>query len=36
MGPDNVQIIQTKLRELAVACGIPEYRLPKARFYAPE
>ncbi|MCJ7645035.1 MAG: DUF3014 domain-containing protein [Candidatus Aminicenantes bacterium] len=36
MGPDNVQIIQTKLRELAVACGIPEYRLPKARIYAPE
>lgn len=36
MGPDNVQIIQTKLRELAVACGIPEYRLPKTRFYAPK
>jgi len=36
MGPDNVQIIQTKLRELAVACGVPEYRLPKTRFYAPE
>jgi len=36
MGPDNVQIIQTKLRELAIACGIPEYRLPKTRFYSPE
>jgi hypothetical protein len=36
MGPDNVQIVQTKLRELAVACGIPEYRLPKTRFYTPE
>ncbi len=36
MGPDNVQIIQTKLRELALACGIPEYRLPKTRFYSPE
>jgi len=36
LGPDNVQIIQTKLRELAVACGIPEYRLPKTRFYALE
>ena len=35
MGPDNVQIIQTKLRELALACGIPEYRLPKTRFYEP-
>ena len=36
MGPDNVQIIQTKLRELAAACGVPEYRLPKVRFYAPK
>jgi hypothetical protein len=36
MGPDNVQIIQTKLRELAFACGIPEYRLPKTRFYTPK
>jgi hypothetical protein len=36
MGPDNVQIIQTKLRELAVACGIPDYRLPKSRIYTPE
>ena len=31
MGPENVQVIQTKLRALAIACGIPEYRLPKAR-----
>ncbi|MHB8094702.1 MAG: DUF3014 domain-containing protein [Candidatus Aminicenantales bacterium] len=35
MGPENVQVVQKKLRELAVACGIPEYRLPKTRFYAP-
>jgi hypothetical protein len=35
MGPENVQVIQTKLRALAIACGIPEYRLPKARSYAP-
>jgi len=34
MGPENVQVIQTKLRTLAIACGIPEYRLPKPRIYA--
>jgi hypothetical protein len=34
-GPENVQIIQTKLRALAIACGIPEYRLPKPRIYSP-
>ena len=35
MGPENVQVIQTKLRALAIACGIPEYRLPKSRIYTP-
>ena len=35
MGPENVQVIQTKLRALALACGIPEYRLPKPRIYTP-
>jgi hypothetical protein len=35
MGPENVQVIQTKLRALAIACGIPEYRLPKPRIYTP-
>ena len=35
MGPENVQVIQTKLRALAMACGIPEYRLPKPRIYTP-
>ena len=35
MGPDNVQVIQSKLRALALACGIPEYRLPKPRTYVP-
>ena len=31
MGPENTQVIQTKLRALALACGLPEYRLPKPR-----
>ena len=35
MGPENVQVIQTKLRALAIACGIPEYRLPKPKIYTP-
>jgi hypothetical protein len=35
MGPENVQVVQTKLRALALACGIPEYRLPKPRIYVP-
>jgi len=35
MGPENIQVIQKKLRELAVACGVPEYRLPKTRLYTP-
>jgi len=34
-GPENVQVIQTKLRELASALGFPESRLPKSRFYTP-
>lgn len=36
MGPENVQVIQAKLRALALACGIPEYRLPKPRIYVPK
>jgi hypothetical protein len=32
MGPENVQVIQKKLREMAEAIGIPENRLPKPRF----
>jgi len=35
MGPENTQVIQTKLRALAVACGLPDYRLPKSRIYTP-
>ncbi|MDH4197032.1 MAG: DUF3014 domain-containing protein [Candidatus Aminicenantes bacterium] len=34
-GPENVQVIQTKLREMAQALGFPEGRLPKSRFYTP-
>lgn len=29
MGPRNMQIVQSKLREIAVALGIPEGRLPR-------
>jgi hypothetical protein len=34
-GPENVQVIQTKLREIALALRFPEGRLPKSRFYTP-
>ena len=34
-GPENVQVIQTKLREIALALRFPESRLPKSRFYTP-
>jgi hypothetical protein len=35
MGPENTQVIQAKLRALAIACGLPEYRFPKPRTYTP-
>jgi len=35
MGPENAGAIQAKMREMAVALGFAESRLPKARFYAP-
>lgn len=35
MGPENVGVIQAKLREMAVALGFAESRLPKARIYTP-
>jgi hypothetical protein len=35
MGPENVGAIQTKLREIALALGYQESRLPKASFYTP-
>ncbi len=33
MGPENVGAIQAKLREMALALGFPEERLPKTRYY---
>ena len=36
MGPENVGAVQTKLREIALALGIQEYRLPKPSFYTPQ
>lgn len=35
MGPENVEIIQSKLREFATALGVPPERLPKPRVYTP-
>jgi hypothetical protein len=35
MGPENVEIIQSKIREFATALGVPPDRLPKSRTYTP-
>lgn len=35
MGPANVGAIQEKLREMALALGFAEDRLPKTRYYTP-
>lgn len=35
MGPENLQLIQAKLREMALALGFTENQLPKQRTYAP-
>lgn len=35
MGPENVGAIQAKMREIAIALGFAEGRLPKARVYTP-
>ena len=35
MGAENVEIIQSKLREFAAALGVPAERLPKSRTYTP-
>jgi hypothetical protein len=35
MGPDNVGAIQAKMREIAIALGFPESRLPQPRTYTP-
>ncbi len=36
MGPENVGAVQAKLREIALALGFQEYRLPKPSFYGPK
>jgi hypothetical protein len=36
MGPENVGAVQTKLREMAAALGVPEARLPRPRIYRPQ
>jgi hypothetical protein len=35
MGPESVGAIQAKMREIAIALGFAESRLPKARVYVP-
>jgi len=35
MGPENIQLIQARLRELALALGFAESQLPKQRVYSP-
>ncbi len=34
MGPENVRKIQAKLREIGLALGIPENKLPRAKVYS--
>jgi len=36
MGPENVRKIQAKLREMALALGIPESQLPQSVVYSPD
>lgn len=36
MGPESVQVVQTKLREMALDLGVPETRLPQPRVYTPK
>ena len=35
LGPESVQVAQTKLREMALELGVPENRLPKPRLFTP-
>jgi hypothetical protein len=35
MGPENLQLIQAKLREIALALGFGEEQLPRPRSYSP-
>jgi hypothetical protein len=36
MGPQNIRKVQDKLREMALALGVPENQLPKARVYTTQ
>ena len=36
MGPENLQLIQAKLREIALALGFGEAQLPRPRLYTPQ
>ena len=36
MGPENLQLIQAKLREIATALGFGEAQLPRPRLYTPQ
>ncbi len=36
MGPENLQLIQAQLREIALALGFAEAQLPRPRPYSPE
>ncbi len=36
MGPENVGSVQLKLREIAQALGVPEYRIPKPIYLIPQ
>lgn len=36
MGPQNIRKVQNKLREMALALGVPENQLPKARVYTTQ
>lgn len=35
LGPESVQVAQTKLREMALELGVPESRLPRPSVYTP-
>ena len=36
MGPQNIRKVQNKLREMAMALGVPENQLPKPKAYATQ
>jgi hypothetical protein len=36
MGPQNIRKVQNKLREMALALGVPENQLPQPKLYATQ